>query len=123
MASPNSESFELERAVLEREGGAAGRAAWFSGRRHEVRRAAVWRVSGGHPARWPTWTCWASADTCPRRYAVGEVSALRDLEARPSTRGAAAQKEVWGKRRHRRRPSVSAGPGQAGPGNPEAQVG
>ncbi|XP_068818093.1 uncharacterized protein CXorf49 homolog [Capricornis sumatraensis] len=28
----------------------------------------------------------------PERYAVGEVSALRDLEARPSTRGAAAQR-------------------------------
>uniref|UniRef100_A0AC11E4Y5 Uncharacterized protein n=1 Tax=Ovis aries TaxID=9940 RepID=A0AC11E4Y5_SHEEP len=93
---PDSEGFELERAVLEAGGpvllgreGRPGSPADDTGYAVQLSDESVAAILQQL----------ADLDLLgirrhmsPERYAVGEVSALRDLEARPSTRGAAAQR-------------------------------
>ncbi|KAM7225523.1 hypothetical protein CapIbe_023500 [Capra ibex] len=116
---PDSEGFELERAVLEAGGpvllgreGRPGSPADDTGYAVQLSDESVAAILQQL----------ADLDLLgirrhmsPERYAVGEVSALRDLEASPSTR--ARPPRGVGKR-HRLRPalSASAGPRQAGPG-------
>lgn len=123
---PDSEGFELERAVLE---SGRGRCCWArEGRPGSPADdtgspcsclTGQWRPSC---SSWPTWTCWASADTCPGDAPVGEVSlagprgAIPALEARPPQRCG---------ERHRLRPALCAvGGPRAGRawGNPKREA-